>query len=358
MDSKEDLVSIKDIFLVIDKLYLIFKKNRLLLLIAALFGLALGLTYTIIKKAKYDGQLSFFLNENQSSSSLNLNSLAGLAGISGVSNTSISEDKLVFLANSRLIVGTTLLQSAVVNGRTDLLANHFIEIYKLKGAFELDTALVGFEKFTTSHLGELDYKQNLALDIIIFMIQKGNLLKIEAKKKAGIVAQGAGIVVINFTTQNEELTKQFLDSLYRKLSEFYISKITQKHQKHFQIILARADSLKIVLSQKEIAGADYFDRNVNLAKMTGRVKLERSRRDIEVISLMYAEVLKNLEIAKFNLENETPSFQLIDSPTYPIKRDKPSKLLFSILGFFTAPFLLFWFLVIKAFIRKHRQVSR
>jgi uncharacterized protein involved in exopolysaccharide biosynthesis len=87
-----------------------------------------------------------------------------------------------------------------------------------------------------------------------------------------------------------------------------------------------------LLYDKELYGAEAFDRTFKSTKMQGKIEVQRSRRDIEMIGLMYSEVIKNLEVAKFSLDNQTPVFQLIDSPTYPLKIEKLGKLISLILG--------------------------
>jgi hypothetical protein len=71
-----------------------------------------------ISKPIYISKYSFILNENDGSASLNLSSLAGLAGIAGLAGGSnnVNEDKLLYLANSRQIIGNTLVEKATING--------------------------------------------------------------------------------------------------------------------------------------------------------------------------------------------------------------------------------------------------
>jgi capsule polysaccharide export protein KpsE/RkpR len=66
--------------------------------------------------------------------------------------------------------------------------------------------------------------------------------------------------------------------------------------------------------------------------MLGKVVLERTRRDVQMLSLMYAEVLKNMEIAKFTLDNQTPFFQVVDKPTLPLEKKKVSRIISAIVG--------------------------
>ena len=57
-------------------------------------------------------------------------------------------------------------------------------------------------------------------------------------------------------------------------------------------------------------------------------------RNVEVLNTMYLEIIKNLEIAKMTLLNQTPIIQIIDRPILPLKDNSVSKLLVVIISIF------------------------
>ena len=122
---------------------------------------------TCLNKPKYKASLSFLLNENEGGMNLSLSSFAGLAGAYGMGGGGqVNEDKLVFIANSRNIIGQTLLKKVSVNNKEDLLINHFIEEFKLIPGFASDTTLKDFKGFTHTNLELLSYAENKVLDKI------------------------------------------------------------------------------------------------------------------------------------------------------------------------------------------------
>ena len=62
---------------------------------------------------------------------------------------------------------------------------------------------------------------------------------------------------------------------------------------------------------------------------------------------MYSEVLRNLEITRFSLMNNTPLIQIIDGPRYPLPYEKPSKRKALIIGGFLGGFLCCLYLIMK-----------
>lgn len=340
--EKQKFISFSELFFYIKQSFVIGLNNWKKIFLFGFIGGIIGFSIAYFNKPIYKASLSFILTENEGSSGFSLASLAGLSGITGMGGGgNVNEDKLQFISQSRKIIGSTLLHKSFINGENDFLANHFIKENKMLRGFSSDTSLKNFSAFTHDNLNHLNYAENKVLDKIVSKIVKGGMYWIDAKKKSGIVSQNAGILSINFISKNEEFSKEFVTVLYKKLSDFYTQKSIQKQMKSYLLIKQRADSLQGLLFEKEAYGANYFDRNIGMVKMQGRLELERTKRDVEMLGLMYAEVLKNQEIARFALENQTPAFQVIDEPTLPLEKEKMSKmytaigvaLLFGIIGF-------------------------
>ncbi len=344
-------VELNDIGKLFKNIYNLLLSKWKIIVIICFLGAILGFGFAQFQKPIYISKYSFILNENDGSTSLNLSSLAGLAGIAGIAGGSnnVNEDKLLYLANSRQIIGSTLVEKATINGEEKLMVNHFIDIYKLAKGFKSDTCLENFTYFIHADLDKFTYQENKVLDIIIKKINDNKQLFIDTKKKTGIVIQSAGIITMEFKSISEEFSKYFIENLYRNLSDYYTNRTIQRQYKNYVLIKERADSIKSVLFEKENYGADIFDKNVRVVRMAGKVDLERTRRDVQMLSLMYAEVLKNLEIAKFTLDNQTPFFQTVDKPTLPLEKKKLSRLISAIVGSIITGIIFSFYLIRKNF---------
>jgi hypothetical protein len=62
--------------------------------------------------------------------------------------------------------------------------------------------------------------------------------------------------------------------------------------------------------------------NINPADINAPVYSEISQRDKMVLTTIYAELMKNLEVSKASLIQETPTIQIVDSPVFPLERDE------------------------------------
>jgi hypothetical protein len=324
-------ISLQDISAQIRKIWGILVRKWLILACAGVVGGVAGYFFARMQKPVFKSNLNFVVNDNEGFVPSSVSSLAGLVGI-GASGGSATDDKVVFLATSRTIIGSALLSRQDFGpGQPDkILINEFIDAYKLQSVFRSDTILKEFTYVKNTTLADLSYQENKVLDMVIGRIVgrivKGEMLVVTAKKKSGLVSQGAGIFILEFKSFSEKFSKYFIESLYANLSKFYVEKTINKHLRNYTIIKRRADSLKVIVESRENQGADFYDSNLNPAKMTMRVRGERIRKDVEIVNLMYAEVLKNLEISKFSLESNTPILQAIDTPVFPLEYKKPSKL--------------------------------
>ncbi|MNE18567.1 hypothetical protein D3C80_1116100 [compost metagenome] len=79
--------------------------------------------------------------------------------------------------------------------------------------------------------------------------------------------------------------------------------------------------------------------NINPARQIALIPSQRKSMDMQVLSTTYAEVVKNLEISKLALLRETPLIQIIDTPSYPLDKEKWGKVKGFVIGGFLASLL-------------------
>jgi len=87
--------------------------------------------------------------------------------------------------------------------------------------------------------------------------------------------------------------------------------------------------------------------NANPLAFSLRVPSQKRQIDVQANTAIYSEIVKNLEIERLTLRQETPLIQIIDSPVLPLKNDHLGKIKGLIVGFIIATMLSCVFLVIK-----------
>jgi LPS O-antigen subunit length determinant protein (WzzB/FepE family) len=119
------------------------------------------------------------------------------------------------------------------------------------------------------------------------------------------------------------------------------------------ILQHQTDSVRGVLNHAISKAATVMDAtpNLNPAKQILRVGSQKSQYDAETNKAMLSELIKNLEFAKLSLRKETPLIQIIDSPSYPLDKDRVSRSISLILGGLIGGFLAIGYLSIGRFIK-------
>jgi hypothetical protein len=152
------------------------------------------------------------------------------------------------------------------------------------------------------------------------------------------------IFVVTCTSQDEVFSKLMVEKLIKKVSDYYIESKTTRARQTVNILQKTADSLKAAFNAAVQGRASLSDQNVNPAFLSPVVPIQQKQAEITVSSAAYGEVVKNLEIAKFNLLRETPLITVIDYPLLPLKNLKGGRFagaaIFGFLFFCGAAFLL------------------
>jgi len=119
----------------------------------------------------------------------------------------------------------------------------------------------------------------------------------------------------------------------------------------------RADSVFFELELAEEEFARVKDVNQRIIKASGRLKELQLMRKVEVLNTMYLEIIKNVELAKMTLLNQTPIIAITGKPKLPLKEKKASKMLFGIGGGFLGFFLSVCFFVFRKLFKDALDVN-
>lgn len=335
----EDEISIKEVVLKVKKLYRLLLSRWKFILIVCLFFAGLGTAVSLIYHPKYIATTTVALEQSNSFGGM-LSGVASLASSFGLGGgTAGGEDKLLDILVSKNMVSSTLLSKATVDGKNDYLINHFLVLYDYREKLdeEEDVRLKGL-LYTDSDLSKLSYVHDSIFNLIYEKIVEKPLLKVEKDNKSLVVT-------ITVKTRSEDFSRYFSQKLIEATSKFYTEEITKKTKQTVAVIQSRTDSTFTALNIATDKYAKWKDASTRLIKMEGNIEEQKLMRDIQVLSLVYGELVKNLELAKLSLLNETPIFQIIDQPIQSLEMKEISLTLaifvgLVIGGFFAACLLL------------------
>lgn len=275
----------------------------------------LGLLYAVLKPIKYTARSSFVVEDSKSlGGSGIMGALSGQFGSEimsalGGSNL-LSGENIIELSKSRSLLRKTFL-SPYTNTNYSL-ADKYAETLKLKKKWENSS------KVNTHINFSLDKKQytrieDSLLNTLIDRVIKKDIQVFKPDRRLSLFE-------INITMLDEQLASLFCQRLLSNTSDLYINAKTKRIRGNISRLQHLADSLQQHANKKiqSAAASDFKLLDINPQYIQENVNSTIDSRDQALSGTIYAEVLKNLEISKVSLLQETPTIQLVDTPDTPL----------------------------------------
>ena len=324
--SNTEEATLKDVIISIRDYTRELKKKFILISTVLIISIISGLVYSSNQKDKFEAVLSFIV-EGQSEGN-NLSSISGMASqfgldLGGSSSSTFSQQNVIELLKSRKIIESTLSKSCIVNNEEDILLNHYISINNMIE----DGENISFFSSSKDSITNIIWKEIIKFKIdLSYQNDEANILN------------------LTYTSTNSEFAKNFTELLIGEMSQMYSHYQTEKTRQSLKNLELRSDSIFRELKNSERNLARVKDRNLRVINASGRLNEIQYMREVQVLNAIYLELIKNTELVKMNLLNETPIIQLIDVPVLPLVDISRSNLfwvfVFSFLGFFMVSFLI------------------
>ncbi len=324
----DDEITLKELILsVVDYTKEIFRRWWVIPICCLITGYYFSRDY-VNHVPKYSAKLTFMLDEDASGGG-NLGGLNDLLGGIGGSQSS-GLFKIAELFKSRIVIDNAILETAVVNDKTALIANHFLDAYPGKDLVRdfNGNLLVNFKdidnfRFVNAEQDSLTQEERIMLKVIYYTIV-GHRDIGRPQVLSTSLNEDSGIMTMVTATEDEDLTLSIGDAIYKNLSAFFINKAVEKQQKLFDIIQFKKDSVGTALRLAEYKLADFEDKNRKMATYKGFLEKMKLQREKTILSVMYSSIVKNMENADFALRSKTPYVQVIDRPFRPLSPSRVS----------------------------------
>jgi Na+-transporting NADH:ubiquinone oxidoreductase subunit NqrC len=314
-------------------------------------GGLIGLIYAYLQPIKYVAKMTFVVEEGNSNGS-SLASLAGQFGLGAENEQAggvLSGDNIQFFLKSRSLIREVLL-SKIDSNKGVSLADYYIEI-KNRNKFNLE-----------SNQNILNSSQNLLFrqvkngeftryqDSVLQLIEKdivNNLLTIE---KASVKSS---FIEVKVTAVDEYFAQFLITKLVETASERYLESKNKNKLSNLNSLEKRADSLTIILNGKTLSSAisqqSLIDANPALKVST--ISSEISSREKSLVAGVYSEVIKNLELSRSLLNQQSPVIQIVDQSTFPLEKIKISKLNTAIFSSLISGLLIIFYLLVLKWVK-------
>ena len=296
-----------------DLFSIIWARKKIIIIISFLGGL-IGFSYSkYIEKPKYSAKLSFTLEQKGSS----LGSLGGLASSLGIgdlptgsSSGMFGGENVLYLMKSNRIIHLSLKEP-----QADLKGDHLLNAY-LKNHFEKPLKEKKIKLFPEN------------LDSVTFSRQQDSLLLLITKniREEQVIAerQDKKTTIINLEVKdnNEKWAYLFSKALVKNAIDLYLEIKVGKLMRTELELTQKKDSIRGLLDGSITTLAYETDLNSHTPLMRYKTKQAKKQIDVEVLKSMYASVIQNLEVTKFQRSQEEPIIEIIDEPILPLQNNK------------------------------------
>lgn len=346
IQQETDEMSLKELIIKIKSVWSFLLKKWLIIVLIGLLGGGIGFLYAYLKPIKYTSKLTFVVEEAKTAGG-GLASLAGQFGfdLGGAAGGGVfSGDNILLFLKSEGLCRETLI-TLYDSTRNTMLVDRYAEVTKMKKAWLKDKKIgeINFSKYNNGKFPRLE--DSLMQEIVTDILERDLSVSKPDKK--------ASFIEVKSMMRDEMLSKLFSERLVKIATQRYVDSKIKTKAINVNMLQRKADSLAAVLNNKTYSAAasqqSLIDANPALRSVP--IAAEITTRDKTMAATIFAEVIKNLEISKTMLNQETPVIQMVDQSTLPLFKERVGKLKSLVLGGLIAGFLTVLFLVVRRFLK-------
>lgn len=349
INNYQDQISFKSLVVSLREWLSYLKSVKWKVLAISILGAVLGVLFAWIQPRNYAAKTTFVVEDAKSGGGLSgLASLAGQFGVdvggSGAGGVIAGDNILLYFKSESL--AREVLLSPFDSSKGISIADVYIMSHGLYKKWAKDKSIGPISFPIDSGNKVYSRLQDSLIKVIIgeyIMPKQFSIGKMDKK---------AGFIQLIITMRNEKLAKVYNDKLLKIGVDKYVELKTKRQKKTVDILQSRADSISSLLNIKTTATAQLqtvaSTMDVNpLFKTSNIINTELNSRDKTMLAAVYGEVIKNLELAKFTLNQETPVIQIVDQDRLPLRIIKKSKTSNAIMFGLVFSFIALIYLIVK-----------
>lgn len=308
MANTNNYLRIDDVLQAIKEFFRYAVRNQKWIWVAALtFGL-LGGMYGLLTKPSYLGKGSFILEEKAMGAGLSgLASQFGLdlGSIMGGNTNIFTGENVIDILKSQKVIEEVLLTPIDSTSGSPTLADHYLDFMNWR------------EKYPQMRDIKFNKPGNEILKDSVLQLMHEKIT--EKQVSVDRINKKGSIIEIQTISGSQIFSKLFTERLLHATLNMYADIKTSAARANVERLQKRADSLSRVMNVKTYEAASLQVLDANIAFKSTAVPTEISGKEKMLVFTLYSEVIKNLEVAKMALMNQTPIMQKLDSPKYPLK---------------------------------------
>jgi Chain length determinant protein len=298
------------------------------LLLAGVLGAVIGLGYAFFSPPLYQAKVNFVIEENKQSAGGLFSALAGQMGmdLSALSGSSglLAGDNVLMLLKSPTLLKKVLLTTGPDS--TTSLALLYAKAYQKEADYRKLLA-PGQSLFPPSVGGAVSMGrlQDSLLDKIGRQLLTKEINVYKPDRKLSFFS-------LEVTTRHEWLSEQIAIKLIQEASALYILTKTRRLKANVDRLQKKSDSIAMLLNRQTYTTAATNLFNANPGDPGTAASIDITAREKSLLSIIYADLNKSLELTRTALIQETPTIEIVDRPVFPLKRIYTRPIVAALLG--------------------------
>ncbi|MBD2751872.1 GNVR domain-containing protein [Spirosoma validum] len=311
-----------------------FKINRWKILLGGVAGLVIGILYAWSLPNVYTVQVNV-MPEFRGKGGGGLNSLTsdllGLGSDMSSSNEPSIRPDLYPNVLQSVPFALNILKQAVYSKKLNAKVSLQDYINKIGEPGLLDNLLAPFRRQNDDNIEDkLGLKRaNLAIEITK---EQDGLIKAVLGSVTSIYDKKTGILSIKATELEPIVAATVAQLSLNYLTNYITAYRTDKARSRVDFLKKQVQEVKLRYQNAEYALSNYRDRNRSLYLNTAKLDEQRLQADYLLEQSVYNDLAKQLEQAKIKVEEETPTFKMLDPPIVPLHKSGPKRT-FIMIGF-------------------------
>jgi hypothetical protein len=295
-------------------------KNYLLVILFLIPSLGYFLYKHFTFTTQYSAETKFLVEGSSGGGGI-----GSLLGQFGIRNTGkFNPYKVIEVAKSKALIKKVLFSKY----ENDFLINKIIDTYKLDEIWAENKPEWKSFRFKSDDMSKFSLMENQAF-LMIYGLVVGSKENKESLLQFSF-DEDTGIYTYNTSTQDENITLQIINNSYESLKYFFEEEIVSNQINTTVILKQKADSIQSLITRKSYQVANQQDQTLGLVVSTPGVRKATLEKEIQALTIAYAEILKSYELADINLKDVRPMFLKLDETYSPIE-PKTSSLIISIM---------------------------
>jgi hypothetical protein len=273
-------------------------------LMGAVFG---GLKAFFFNGVLFTGRVTFSIIEKGSPNSGLSSLVSQFGGGLGGDGTLFSPDNILILLKSNKIIEQSLLSKA--SGFQDSV---FLDVYLVRQFHkDINNGEINLKSFRVPRQ-DFSREADSIFSIVVKEVKESIIIERGEKKST--------INELKVVSNNETWAQNFSLELIENASNMYLEIKTGKSKRNLIVLQNRLDSVYIELNAAMYGVASEVDQSIGFFQAQPRVSRLKKEMQVQLLSNLYGELVKNIELNKFTLSQEEPVFQIIDASRMPLEK--------------------------------------